>query len=369
MLLVLTSLALAQEAPPIVNGEETSDFPAVGVLVALNDNGAGYEFCSGTLVHKSWVITAAHCVDAFEDNERYGYGNHYFMIGTDIYDVNGIDDYARVKDAYMNPDYNTRDLSYDIGIVELYTPITSVDPIPVNDETPSLSWGDITYVGWGITGDDRDDQYNSGVKRTADVPVYYVTYYHVYTYDGVDYKNICSGDSGGAMLYPEDGMYKLVGANSFGFNLYGGQPTCEGEGSASAATRVDTSLDWLESFVDLYRVEDFSTDPGDAEPGDDGGTDGGGTDGGGGGTDGTDGGGTDGGGTDGGGNSGGGNSGGGNSGGGVDNNADTGIDQPAQPSEGLADAKSCSSVGGGGALGFGALLLAALGLVRRREER
>jgi secreted trypsin-like serine protease len=357
MLLMLSALAFAQEAPPIVNGEETSDFPQVGSLASFANNGYGYDFCSGTLVHEKWVITAAHCVEAFDDNERYGYDNHYFLMGTDIYDASGVTDYAEIVAWHAHPDYSTRNLNYDIGILELGRSISSTDPMPVNDDTPSVNWGDITYVGWGITGD--DDYYSSGTKRTVDVPIYYVSYNHVYTYDSTEGKNICSGDSGGAMLSQDDGVWELVGANSFGFSITGGQPNCEGSDAAAAATRVDTSLDWLEDYVELYRAEDF-------EPSDDGGSDGGSGDGGSsdGGDDGGDGGDTTGDGDGGSGPSGGGD--GSGDGGGADTGASEGPDAPARPDGDLA--VTCSSAGGGGAAGLLGALIALVGAARRREE-
>ena len=349
--LLLTTFAVAQEAPPIVNGVETSGFLEVGALASFSNNGGGYNFCSGTLVDKRYVITAAHCVEAIDDNERYGYNNHYFIIGSDVYQESSIVEFAQIVEWESHPSYNTNNLSYDIGILRLGTDVTSTDPMPVNDDRPEESWGDVTYVGFGITGDGRND---SGTKRTVDIPIEYVNNNHVITYDSN--TNICSGDSGGAALGIEDGLYELIGANSYIFNINGGNPTCDGSGGAGASTRVDNALDWLESFTPMMRVEDVGeTD----EPGDGGGGDGGGDDGG----DGGDGGSVDTGGAA-----------GGDDGTGVPGGPNNGgpsggqdlLSQPVRPSEVGLKAGSCSTIpahGGSAAL----LALAGLALIRRRD--
>ena len=49
ILSVFLSAALAQEAPPIVNGSNTQNFRAVGALTIKQQN-SYYSFCSGTFL-------------------------------------------------------------------------------------------------------------------------------------------------------------------------------------------------------------------------------------------------------------------------------------------------------------------------------
>jgi|GEM_PF-4888702 len=54
----------------IVNGWTTSDYAAVGSLVAVYEEGV-HSFCSGTLVTSNSVLTAAHCVEGMEELMEY----------------------------------------------------------------------------------------------------------------------------------------------------------------------------------------------------------------------------------------------------------------------------------------------------------
>jgi MYXO-CTERM domain-containing protein len=263
MLHVLASLALAQEAPPIVNGSTTQDYEPVGAILQIYNNQGG-AFCSGTLVATKYVITAAHCVTAAKDAEKQGW-DIWFMVGHDVYKDSGWIDYAEVKNMWYHSGYsdNSSNINDDIGVLELKTKITSVPTMPVNQTSPKNNWsGDpVTYVGFGITDDDKDD---GGKKRTVDVPFYTYDSSFIYTYSGDSgtIYNICSGDSGGAALMELGGETKLVGANSFGFNINGGQPDCNKRGAAAGATRIDAYWSWLTTYIP---EEELNTGGGDAD--------------------------------------------------------------------------------------------------------
>ena len=103
-------------------------------------------------------------------------------------------------------------------------------------------------MGWGITGDDRND---SGRKRYAAIPYYDADSDFIYAYDAE--KNLCSGDSGGAgMREDADGVMWLAGVNSFVFAYQDANTPCEGGGSG--ATRVDQYYDWIAEYVNLTPV-------------------------------------------------------------------------------------------------------------------
>lgn len=277
IVMLQSTVSYAQEAPPIVGGYTTSDFEQVGQVFAYNES-SGYSaaFCSGTLIHPSWVVTAAHCVagsDAAQGMANQGY-TIYFVIATDVYAELQNGRYtaiAAVSSMEAHSGYNPNDsnsIRDDIALLRLQTPIYEVSPMPLNRQAPNTSWNDIRYVGFGITGTNRQD---SALRRTVEVPLndsnnqywpYTTDSMFMYTWDPAGRTNICSGDSGGAALRQHsDGTYSLAGVNSFGMNVQGGSDSCSGVGAVAGSTRIDMYYSWLSARVDFSQTSEPSVEP------------------------------------------------------------------------------------------------------------
>lgn len=263
----------SKRAPFILNGNATEigQWPwQVALARLVIEYNVWFIFCGGALLNERWVITAAHCVTVSGTTTLGSPDDYRVYLGKYYRDDKRDDEFvqvSKVKEVHVHPDFDPHLFDSDIALLLLDTPTTltsRVQPVclpsgvTARENIVEGSLGVVT--GWGLN---ENNSYSQQLQQAV-IPVVSHTRCEKGYLDaklpltvtenmycaGVTESttDVCSGDSGGPMVFPNDDgperRWILEGIVSWGSpsgcgiaNQYGG------------FTKVNNYIAWIQKFV------------------------------------------------------------------------------------------------------------------------
>ena len=278
---------------PILNGSvDNGDLAVVGLFEVTekleNGNYRGSIYCTGTLIHPHWVLTAAHCVADTEGSIVTPSSKNSRMmiyVGTDRKKGGHVYEIAGTNKIFWHPNYiNAKETGKDIALIQLKNEMNREDVKPILPHPKWLMLNDYKMpVNMKLVGFGYDHNGVTEIKNQKIMPITYycgagnptnlvtgcplknevhiqgchpnpyycesrgyADYYTKVTmnygslYHSIEAGGECNGDSGGPSLYTLGNVQYVSGITSWG------DPVCHG---FNISTAVCDYYDWITTIA------------------------------------------------------------------------------------------------------------------------
>lgn len=249
---MLASLLVSPPASGIVGGEPVAleQVPWQALVYVEADN----RLCGGAIIDRSWIVTAAHCVDGFSGAQVESH------VGITNLSSRSEQTAVDVVEVIVHPQWDAEAYRNDIALLRLGTPITrspGVNSIALPAGIDAANWpaagATATISGWGAT------EYNGPASSTllaAEVTVLGGPQDGACGLYGSNFDaavelcagtadasvDACQGDSGSPLVVSVGSTPVLAGLTSVGFE-------CARADYPGIYTRVTSFVPWIQRYI------------------------------------------------------------------------------------------------------------------------
>lgn len=222
----------------IINGQE-AHVHSWPWLVNFIDKGDSLQYCTGSIIDRYWILSAAHCFIFSESSKlvTLPVSSYVYRVADHEYNVTDVHEYSvEASELFIHPRYKLADDKqpgdYDISLIKLKSPLNftnHVSPICLPDKNTNFSAGYGCYLaGWGNTIT-KPGYYRSPVLKETKLNLVSLEECNSkQSYNGIIPNQFlcagfrqggtdgCHGDSGAPLQCARNGTWTVVGIMSWG---------------------------------------------------------------------------------------------------------------------------------------------------------